>query len=89
MSARIDHHSLVITGQMKMSQNVCTVTRFALLVLVITMDNALHVLMDTTYQEQLVRSVILNVLHVLEPSPHNAPDAQKATFWTLQQTQPG
>ena len=89
MSARIDHHSLVITGQMLMNRNVCIVINFALLVLVTIMDNALHVLMDTTYQEQLVRSVMLNVPLVSEIFPHNAQDAQKVTSWTLPQTQLG
>jgi hypothetical protein len=45
------------------------------------MVNVNHVLMDTTYQEQLVRSVMLFVLPAQLASPLNVQDALKATFW--------
>ena len=87
MSARIDHHSLVITGQMSMSQSVCTATLYVPRVLVTIMDNVRPVLMDTTYQEQLVRSVMLIALLVLVVSLLNAADAQKDSSWMLPKTQ--
>ena len=43
--------------------------------------------MDTTYQEQLVRSVMLIALLVLVVSLLNAADAQKDSSWMLPKTQ--
>jgi len=42
--------------------------------------------MDTTYQEQLVRSVMLFVQHAQEDCQLNVLDVIKATSWTSLQT---
>ena len=89
MSARIDHHSLVITGQMLTNRNACFATLIARNVLDTTMDNVRDVLMDTTYQEQLVRSVMVIVLLAMAELHHNAADVLTVTSWMWPQIRLG
>ena len=79
MSARIDHHSLVITGQMLTNRNACFVIAFAQLVLDIIMANVQLASMAITWMAKRVRNAMLIVPHALEVYQHNVLDAIKAT----------
>ena len=89
MSARIDHHSLVITGQMLTNQFADFVTVLAQLALDIITDNAQLVSMAITWMAKRVRNAMLIVPHALEVYQHNVLDAIKATSWMSPQTRLG
>ena len=81
MSARIDHHSLVITGQMLTNQFADFVTVLAQLALDIITDNAQLVSMAITCQAKRVRNAMLIVPLAQGLLQHNAQDATKTTIW--------
>ena len=81
MSARIDHHSLVITGQMLTNRNACFVIAFAQLVLDIIMANVQLASMAITWMAKRVRNAMLIVPLAQGLLQHNAQDATKTTIW--------
>jgi hypothetical protein len=89
MSARIDHHSLVITGQMLTNQFADFVTVLAQLALDIITDNAQLVSMAITWMAKRVRNAMLIVPHALQVYQLSVLDVIKAISWMSPQIRLG